>query len=75
MRYFLISYRTEKHVGTLWFEQEKFPSIESINDTIKIPHSLLAIMNIFEFKSKEDFEDFCGTEEEETMEPLEGDDL
>lgn len=66
MRYFLINYRTEFEIGSVWFVQERFPGVEQISSEIK-QHQYLAILNIFEFKSKEDFEDFYGESVEEMM--------
>jgi len=66
MRYFLISYRTEFQIGNLRFVQERFPSVEQISSEIK-QNQYLAILHIFEFKSKEDFEDFYGESVEEMM--------
>lgn len=66
MRYFLITYRTEFEIGSLRFVQERFPSVEQISSEIR-QHMFLAILNIFEFKSKEDFEDFYEESVEEMM--------
>ncbi len=64
-RYFLISYfcnenNGTKANGTLTMSSEKFPSSSFIKSTIKNEFDIkeLVVLNIFEFNSKEDYEEF-----------------
>jgi hypothetical protein len=69
-RYFLITYIVQNscydYRGTLYFGYEGFPSKKWIKERIiermckgnRILHGDVAVMNIFEFKSVEDFDAF-----------------
>lgn len=63
MRYFLISFNLKNiaSVGNLLIEEETFPSTSQINKVVQSYHSIneeVIILNIFEFKNKQDFQDF-----------------
>lgn len=62
MRYFLISYSFEDSFGNLFVESNKFPSkkelILHLKEKGKLTKGNIVIQNIFEFKSKEDYQKF-----------------
>lgn len=60
MRYFLVSYISAEGFGSIWFEHQKFPSYEWLCLKITEGRSKenVIILNIFEFSSKEDFDNF-----------------
>ncbi|GAB4129704.1 MAG: hypothetical protein OHK0045_04840 [Raineya sp.] len=60
MRYFLVSYISAEGFGSIWFEHKQFPSYQWLCLKITEGRSRedVIILNIFEFKSKEDFDNF-----------------
>ena len=64
MRYFMITAQNDKHAGYYTRKAIKFPSQTQIEDDL---HQLygyhkgkIVILNIFEFKSEQDYNDFLG---------------
>lgn len=68
MRYFLITYDAKldsnRGIGNIVFSVEGFPSSNDIKDRILTDPNLkgysFVILNIFEFKSKSDFDSYVG---------------
>lgn len=63
MRYFLISFNLKNiaSVGNILIEYEFFPSKTKINNAVHEQtgkYGDVIVQNIFEFKTKKDFEDF-----------------
>jgi len=61
MRYFLISFSHSEGFGYLTIESDKHPSEKTIYESIEKAQPEVVnprISNIYEFKNKEDFEDF-----------------
>ncbi len=72
-RYFLISYSWSKTNGEFGFGNilnygENFPNQDQINNFLKEENRINAstILNIFEFKTKKDFEEFKRSENDTT---------
>ncbi|MGD1841559.1 MAG: hypothetical protein ACFB0B_11790 [Thermonemataceae bacterium] len=60
MRYFLVSYLSPEGFGSIWFEHKTFPNYKWLCLKIsegRIDNNII-IVNIFEFKDKEDFDTF-----------------
>ncbi len=68
MRYFLISFTAANFFGSVWFSSQRFPTHAFIISETKqlvrdkkfteISDSEFVILNIFEFKSEEDYNNF-----------------
>ena len=60
MRYFLVSYISAEGFGSIWFEHQQFPNYEWLCLKITEGRSKgdVIIISIFEFKNKEDFDNF-----------------
>jgi hypothetical protein len=60
MRYFLVSYISAEGFGSIWFEHSSFPNYQWL--CLKITEGKskqdVIILNIYEFASKKDFDDF-----------------
>jgi len=60
IRYFLVSYISSEGFGSIWFEHQAFPNYQWLCQKIADGTTIhdVIILGIFEFKNKEDFEDF-----------------
>ena len=63
MRYFFISYSHDKGFGNMTLILEEFPSQNAVDRTVKEQYpniNSVAILYIYEFRNKEDFDRFNG---------------
>lgn len=62
MRYFLVAFTVPNGNGNSFFAWDGFPANKeiqkSVSDGQPFPPEKVAVVNIFEFKSKEDYEAF-----------------
>ncbi len=56
MRYFLISFQVQNKFGSFLLESAEFPSYKVMSEVLGL--SSFIVINVFEFKSLEDFNNF-----------------